>query len=146
MKRCIAFTALVLIGLFTTRSARADGGCTVANLNGTYAVSRQGTLVTSVLGLPAPAPWGEVARANFTGTGSLSAAVAVNIGGVVINGTVTGTYTVNSDCTGTITVHPTGLPITITEAIVVIKGGQSYIATDTEAFAVVQGRGEKLED
>ncbi len=76
----------------------------------------------------------------------MSAKVALNIGGVVISGNVTGTYTVNSDCSGTITIHPIGYPITITQAIVMINGGQAYIATDTESFAVVQGRGERLED
>jgi hypothetical protein len=38
------------------------------------------------------------------------------------------------------------VPVTITESIIVIKGGQAYIGTDTESFAVVQGRGEKLDD
>jgi hypothetical protein len=152
MKRNIEPTtmlAVIVLAVFVAAavpSARADGGCSLANLNGTYAVSRQGTLVTSILGLPAPAPWGEVARADFNGAGTLSATVALNIGGAVINGNVTGTYTVNSDCTGTITVHPTGYPITITQAIVVIDGGHYYIATDTESFAVVQGRGERLGD
>jgi len=145
MKRLVVFIAVVVIGLLTTPVARASSGCSRASLKGAYAVSRQGTLVTSVLGLPAPAPWGEVALANFDGAGTLSANVSVNIGGIVIAGGVTGTYTVNADCTGTITVQPTGYPITITQAIVVIGGGTQYIATDTESFAVVQGRGERLQ-
>ena len=123
---------------------RADSDCTLATLNGTYAVSRQGTLLTSVLGLPAPAPWGEVARAVFDGAGSFSGSATLNIGGAVLNSVpFTGTYTVSSDCTGTITVHP-NVPVTITEAIVVIGGGQHYIATDTESIAVVQGRAERI--
>ncbi len=123
-----------------------NGGCSLASLSGPYAVSRQGTLVASVLGLPAPAPWGEVARADFNGAGAFSGTANVNIGGVAISGGVTGTYTVNSDCTGTITVHPNPPfnAIVITQAIVVTGGGQHYIATDTDSFTVVQGRGERL--
>jgi hypothetical protein len=41
-----------------------ESGCSLASLKGSYALDRQGTLVTSVLGLPAPAPWGEVALEN----------------------------------------------------------------------------------
>src|SRR5579864_2585843 len=122
---------------------RADGGCSLASLRGPYAVSRQGTLVTSVLNLPAPAPYGEVARANFDGIGAFSGSATVNIGGIPINASFAGTYTVNSDCTGTITVHP-NVPVVITEAIVVIGGGQQYVGTDTESFAVVQTNAQRL--
>jgi hypothetical protein len=134
----------VVVTPTVVHAQNGNGGCSVASLSGAYAVSRQGTLLTSVLGLPAPSPWGEVARVSFDGAGSFSGTATVNIGGVVLNSIpLTGTYTVDSDCTGTITVHP-NVPVTITEAIVVIGGGQQYIATDTESIAVVQGRGERL--
>ena len=148
MKRKIGAAVLILIALVavgTAPSAEAQGGCSSANLNGAYAVSRQGTLLTSVLGLPAPAPWDEVALAHFNGTGSFFGTATVNIGGIVLSATFTGTYTIYPDCTGVLTVHP-NVPVTITESIIVIKGGQAYIATDTESFAVVHGRGEKLDD
>lgn len=123
-----------------------NGDCSLASLSGPYAVSRQGTLVASVLGLPAPAPWGEVALGTFNGAGAFSFTANVNIGGVAISGGGTGTYTVNTDCTGTITVHlnPPFNTIVVTEAIVVIRGGQEYVATDTDSFTVVQGRAERL--
>lgn len=123
-----------------------NGGCSLASLSGPYAVSRQGTLVASVLGLPAPAPWGEVARGDFNGAGAFSFTANINIGGIAISGGGTGTYSVNSDCTGTITVHPNPPfnTIVVTQAIVVIRGGQQYVATDTDSFTVVQGRGERL--
>jgi len=127
---------------------RADGGCSAASLSGPYAVSRQGTLVTSVLGLPAPAPWGEVALADFDGVRAFSGTANVNIGGIAISGGFTGTYTIKPDCTGTLTVQPNPPynALVITEAIVVIRGGQQYVATDTDSITVVQGRGERLGD
>ena len=129
-------------------TVHADGGCSLATLNGPYAVARQGTLVSSVLGLPAPAPWGEVALADFDGGGRFSFTANVNIGGVAISGGGTGTYTVSSDCTGSVIVHPNPPfnTIVVTEAIVVIRGGQQYVATDTDSFTLVQGRGERLGD
>lgn len=140
--------AVVVLGMLfvgMVASVKAEGQCSAASLNGAYAVSRQGTLLTSVLGLPAPAPWGEVALADFDGAGSFAGKATVNIGGIALSATFTGTYTIKPDCTGTITVHP-NVPVTINESIIVLKGGQAYIATDTESFAVVQGRGERLGD
>ena len=130
-----------------TTTVHADGGCSIANLSGPYAVSRQGTLLTSVLGLPAPAPWGEVALADFDGAGAFSGKANVNIGGVAINASFTGTYTINSDCTGNITVHPNvPAPVTITESIVVIGGGRQYVGTDMDSFSVVETRAERIGD
>lgn len=128
---------------------RADGGCSVASLKGPYAVARQGTLVTSVpaLGLVAPAPWAEVALVNIDGAGSFSGKATVNIGGAVLSDVpFTGTYTVNSDCTGTNTVTAPSVGITIHQALVVIGGGQRFIETEADSLAVVEGRIEKLGD
>ena len=133
-------------GLPVVHAQNGNTGCSLANLSGAYAVSRQGTLVASVLGLPAPAPWGEVALADFDGAGAFSGTANVNIGGIAISGGFTGTYTIKPDCTGAITVRPNPPynALVITEAIVVIHGGQQYIAADTDSVTVVQGRGERL--
>jgi hypothetical protein len=139
----LALLATTFLVLNVAPLARADGGCSVASLKGSYANLRQGTLLTSVLGLPAPASWVEVAREQFDGAGSFVVTATLNIGGIVLNATVPGAYTINSDCTGTKTVFvATG--VTVTETIIVIGGGTKYISTDTEPFAVVQGRAERL--
>jgi len=144
MKGIVAFTAVVLVGLFTTPVAGAN--CSQANLKGAYAVAGQGTLVASLPGIPAPAPWAESSLANFDGAGGFSGKGTVNIGGAVLNITFTGTYTVNSDCTGDVTVN-TNLGITVHHAIVVIGNGNRFIETESDPnFAVVQYRVEKLED
>ena len=97
-------------------------------------------------GFPAPpAPLGEAAIASLNGAGSLSATPTVNIGGLVLRLPVTGTYTVNPDCTGTVTIN-TGLGLILHNAIVVIDGGKRFIGTETDPFEVVQTRGEKLAD
>ncbi len=144
MKRLIAFTAVALIGFFTAPVARAS--CSLASLHGAYAVAGQGTLVTSLPGIPAPAPWAESSIASFDGAGGFSGKGTVNLGGVVLNVTFTGTYTVNSDCTGDVTIN-TNLELTVHHAIVVIGGGRRFIETESDPnFAVVQYRVEKLEE
>jgi hypothetical protein len=135
-KKTISFLPVV-------HAEETQSSCSLASLKGSYALDRQGTLVQSVLGLPAPAPWGEVAVDNFDGAGSFSGKATVNIGGAVLNGVVTGTYMVNSDCTGTQTVNtPVGL--TVHEAIVVVDG--RMIGTQTDPWAVIQTRAQKLGD
>lgn len=124
-----------------------NGGCSLASLSGSYAVDRQGTVVAQLPGLPAPpAPLGEVAVAHVNGAGSFFGSATVNIGGVVLNAPFTGTYTVQSDCTGTVTVNVPSVGLTIHEAIVVIGGGQRFVGTETDAFQVVQASEQKLGD
>lgn len=120
-------------------------GCSLSSLKGSYGLDRQGMLVTSILGLPAPAPWGEVAFENFDGAGSFYGKATVNAGGAVVSGTVTGTYTISSDCTGTKTVN-TSVGVTVHEAIIVTAGGRRMIGTQTDPWAVVQTRAEKIGD
>ena len=124
-----------------------NSGCSLASLNGRYAIEGQGAVVAQLPGFPAPpAPQGEVAIATVNGAGSFSGSATLNIGGLVLNSVAfTGNYTVNSDCTGTATVN-TSLGLTLHNAIVVIGGGQRFIETETDPFQVIQRRGQKLGD
>ena len=125
---------------------RADGGCSVASLNGPYAVQGQGTVVAQIPNLPAPPfPFGEASIAHFNGAGTFFGSATVNFGGVALSVPFTGTYTVNSDCTGNLTVN-TNLGLAVREAFVLIGGGQRLISTETDPFAVVERRAERLGD
>lgn len=78
-----------------TAVVHADGGCSPASLQGTYAVHGQGTFLVPVPGFPAPPfPFGEAGIATFDGTGKLFGKTAVNAGGLLLTPTLTGTYTV----------------------------------------------------
>ena len=124
-----------------------NSGCSLASLNGRYAIEGQGTVVAQLPGFPAPpAPQSEVAIATLNGAGSFSGSATLNVGGLVLNSVpFTGNYTVNSDCTGTATVN-TSLGLTLHNAIVVIGGGQRFIETETDPFQVIQRRGQRLGD
>ena len=124
-----------------------NSGCTLASLNGRYAIEGQGTVVAQLPGFPPPpAPQGEVAIVTVNGVGSFSGSATLNVGGLVLNSVAfTGNYTVNSDCTGTTTVN-TALGLTLHNAIVVIGGGQRFIETETDPFQVVQRTGQRLGD
>jgi hypothetical protein len=123
-----------------------NGGCSLASLNGPYATEGQGTIVGQLPGLPPPPfPFGEVVLDHFNGAGSFFGNASVNLGGVALPVSFTGTYTVNSDCTGTVTVN-TSLGLTLHNAMVVIGGGQRFILTQTDPFAVIQRTGVRLGD
>jgi hypothetical protein len=129
-----------------TAVVHADEGCSTTSLRGTYAVHGQGTFLVAVPGFPAPPfPFGEVGIATFDGTGKLFGKTTVNASGLLLNPSFTGTYTVNSDCTGSVTI-PSNTGFTIQEAIVVIGGGKRYVGTETDPAAVIVRTVERLRE
>ena len=134
----------VRFGAITPLTVRADDErCSLASLQGTYAVHGQGTFLLQVPGFPAPPfSFGEAGIATFDGAGTLFGKTTVNTGGLVLNPTFTGTYTVSGDCTGTVAVQSSFG--TIQENIVVIGGGQRYVGTETDPSAVIVRTVERL--
>jgi hypothetical protein len=118
-----------------TPIVHADGGCSVSNLHVAYAAHGQGTFLAPVPGFPAPPfPFGEAGVITFDGAGKLFGKTTINAGGLLLTPTFTGTYTVNSDCTGSLNIQSDLGPLQ--EAIVVIGGGQRYVGTETDPAAV----------
>jgi hypothetical protein len=81
--------------------------CTMAGLRGTYVVSLNG--FTTANNQPDPtgsisnfAPVMEIGTFIFNGQGSVSRAVTVSVGGLPFQVKDSGTYVVNSDCSGSI--------------------------------------------
>ena len=93
-----AVTALAL-GIAPTAKAQ---GCSGLSLNGTFAYKGTGTIVSPAA---MAGPIDEVGTLTFNGSDIVTGAGVINQGGTAIPVTKTGTYTVNPDCTGTITVQ-----------------------------------------
>lgn len=129
--------------------ARADEeSCSLASLHGTYAVHAQGTIVGQLPQPPfpnAPFPFGEAGIITLDGKGQLSGKTTVNLGGVVLQPTLTGTYTVNSDCTGTVTVQSSG-GFVLHDAIIVTRAGRATVEVQTDPFAVITRTLERIGD
>jgi len=108
MKRKFARTTLVIIsvvtlgmGLATAAYAEVDGGCSTAKAAGKW-----GLTLTGVLILPTgPVPAAAVGRFSIDADGNTSGTEARNVGGGFANETLTGSVTVNSDCTATVTAN-----------------------------------------
>jgi hypothetical protein len=86
----------------------AREACSAATLDGTYVLTFSGFSTTG----PVPAatnafiPVAGGGLVTFDGNGNLSASETVSIGGLITPVNIPGTYTVNSDCTGTFITTP----------------------------------------
>ena len=86
-------------------AARAQTGCSVGTLQGTYGMHIQGWLPSSSPAAPL-VPFAQIGLLTVDGAGSARLAVTSNGGGQISRDTFTYTYQVNSDCTGSITPTP----------------------------------------
>jgi hypothetical protein len=94
-----AFAVLFGVGLIVNLAwpARADEhSCSLARAAGTYGVSDSGTIV----GL---GPRAAIAQLTLDRAGSINGGVTASLNGTVSSSTLSGTYAINSDCTGSTT-------------------------------------------
>ena len=78
------------------------------------------------------------------GAGNISGKFTANVDGVFVPGTVAGTYTVNADCTGTVTMQ-TNSGIPVNESFVAL-GNRSLRLVDTDFYIVITRTMEKIRD
>lgn len=97
----LALVALALAPLARAQSDPPVAQCSNSTLKGVYMSNSTGTLN----GLPIA----QVNRLVSDGMGSITGSGTVVVNGVVSFPVITATYTVNSDCTGTLSSVPAGL-------------------------------------
>ena len=138
----IAVLVLVAFGLClrTFRLApvaRAQNACSVSSLQGTFGLAVDGFFydVNGFQGVYASAG---VAVAD--GAGGITGTDTVNIDGTPIRGrTFTGTYTVNSDCSGNMVLKDsTGAPVANMD-MVVTNGGKNLVLVDYDPNLILHG-------
>jgi hypothetical protein len=114
--------------------------CTNATLTGKYAFSQTGFISNSQKGSPLPAA--VVGVSTFDGAGNVSATYTdMSPGkpggyGTPIQGTGSGTYTVNSDCTGSVS-FTSGDAAGITLNMVIISGGTEVFSINTTPLVIL---------
>jgi hypothetical protein len=128
---------MIICGLLVSGvSARADSddkGCSNNTLRGDYGFAVEGVI------LPAPGvalPLRGVHMTHFSGNGTLTQVDHIVVDGVspTLEWTpVTGTYHVNADCTGTITLVPSNSPV-VNLIIVVVRQGREIHTVVTAPF------------
>ena len=110
-----AFVALIGLGLSSplaaangpeSQASSAPRVCTLATLQGRYLFAESGVLLPPAFGVAVPTQAADVGFHIFNGDGTGTDIVTVRIGSTVVLENLASplVYTVNADCTGTITV------------------------------------------
>ena len=128
----IGFTGFLVLLTFSKHvipkvqaQAHESEGCSVASLNGAYGSLLKGEVFGQ-------GPIVAVGVSTFDGKGHFVAEQTVNLNGNVVQAPLTGTYTVNRDCTGIADGVGTGL-----HSFVIIDGGKQMDLMDNNSAEVL---------
>jgi hypothetical protein len=107
--------------------------CSKANVHGIFGYSSTGTLLDSYVPAPYAGPFGEVGRQAFDGRGNTSGTATTSSNGNIAPVTFAGTYTVNADCTGSMTLNVSPFESTVHAAFVIDEEGVELRAIGTDS-------------
>ena len=135
MKRIFSLLFVLAVVVTTTTTSTVYAQCSNATLTGSYAFKQDGFgkhgfgTHNSNAGGPA-VPFASVGAVTFDGAGNASFTLTqvFNSSGGEFFEAIPGTYTVNSDCTGTIAIEDFGLHF----YMVTVGGGAELFAIQTE--------------
>jgi hypothetical protein len=111
--------------------------CNLSSLKGAYGYTYTG----AVKGFGTIAAVGPI---SFDGDGNTSATYSVNLGGTNFQGSFTGTYTINDDCTGSITINLPVLGVSSSGRFVVVDDGGEAPFMGTDPGVTVTGVAKRL--
>jgi hypothetical protein len=126
----IGFTGLLVLLTFSKHvipkvQAHESEGCSVASLNGAYGEVLRGEVFNV-------GPIVAVGVSMFDGKGHFVAEQTINLNGNVVQAPLTGTYTVNRNCTGIADAVGTGL-----HSFVIVDGGKQMDLIDNNSAEVL---------
>jgi hypothetical protein len=131
----VAVAALLVGGaagwkLVRPLGAKAQSGCSLSSFQGSFGNQYNG-FIFPFPGAPAMVPIADVGHVIVDGNGNYSSSDTFSVNGLIVRTTQSGTYTVNSDCTGTST-GKDSLGSIITTAFVIVNGGAQINAVYTD--------------
>jgi hypothetical protein len=119
-----------------SRERGSQTSCSNATLNGLYMYANSGYQSVS----PSLVPLAVTGKNIFYGNGKFDSLATLSIGGTIIpNDAAPGTYTVNSDCTGTAIVHMTPPTPDVHLQWFVAPEGDQIFSTETDTGTVLTG-------
>lgn len=133
MRRQIITAVLVLFlaGIGLVPGTRAAGTCNLQTIRGNYGFHITGLAYNGI-------PVTGVALITFDGTGSYTGKDNTSFGGFFSEGTATGSYTVNDDCTGTMTTTFAN-GFVVTGNIVIVDNGKEILMVVTNQGEIASG-------
>jgi len=119
-----------------TTQAEGKATCTVAGVKGTYGIQAEGVF----LGVGAVALDGLL---TFDGKGNVSGTESGSIAGQIFTAaSVSGSYTIKPNCTGTAAFSISGEP-TLHSSLVMTNGAKNMLVLETDSSTVVAGSGQQ---
>jgi hypothetical protein len=142
IRKTFTMAAVTALALAILPTAKADNkGCSNATLRGSYAQTGSGVITAP----PDQAgPFANVGTLVFDGNGNLTGTLVVSSNGSSSPATETGTYTVNSDCTGTYTVQIAPFGITSQAFFAIDTNGDELEIIVSDAGSVITCVAKKL--
>jgi len=126
----IVFATVFVLGILQRVQAGADREeCSTASLHGSFGFTSTGTLLALPPGLAGA--FGEIGRQTFDGRGNTDATATLSANGHVNHVTFEGTYDVNADCTGSMTLFVSPLGVTVPLDFVIDDSGTELRAITT---------------
>jgi hypothetical protein len=138
--RLLRIFTVIALGLLLWTAApplvEAKHGCTLKSVDGSYGFIVTGTNLP--LGLVS-----SVGIVTSDGRGNLTGADTVSAAGTILRRTITGTYTVATNCTGAVT-FTDNFGQTVNLDFVLADGGDELQFIQTDPGTVITGRGTKI--
>jgi hypothetical protein len=138
----VVVATLLVLGVVPKARAGEDEQCSTAKLRGSFGYTGTGTLTLDYLPPPLSGPFAEVGRQTFDGNGNTEASATLSANGNIFTVTIEGTYAVNPDCTGPMTLtvsFPDGSQAPVHAAFVIDDDGAELRAIVTDS-GVVESR------
>jgi hypothetical protein len=110
--------------------------CSNATLQGSFGYTGTGTLLLSYVPAPYAGPFAEVGRQTFDGNGNTAATATTSSNGNIAPVTINGTYVVNKDCTGSMTVYVVQFAATVHADLVIDEDGAEIRTIGTDSGVI----------
>src|SRR5712675_2112042 len=122
--KTFTIAAVTALALGMAPTAKADNkACSNETLKGTFAYTSTGSFTAP----PALAgPFAEVGTQTFDGKGATTATATLSQNGNIFQVTIKGTYTVNPDCTGTLTLDVSPFGVTVHSFFAIADSGNEF--------------------
>jgi hypothetical protein len=125
----IAFATVLVLGVLSRTQAGERRVCSEASLVGSFGLLSSGNL--NALPAPFAGSFLEVGRQTFDGTGNTDGTATATPNGNLRHLTWQGTYVVNPDCTGSMTLFVSPLNATVPLDFVIVDNGAELLAITT---------------
>lgn len=133
MKRILSMLLLAVLSATLVPAVYAQGGCTNATLKGNYGFNFNGFIAPGKSPKGREVPWDVVGVFTADGAGNVSISYTAAINGTADTAqTASGSYTVNPDCTGSVS-YTAGDAAGLTFNMVILGGGEEVFAISTTA-------------